>query len=822
MTPAVLVSVMPLLWLHLLLLAHLQRPSLCFKSKGDDIIILGGGGGGGGAGGAGPIIMEDGGKRGKGNTIIIIPPSPPPPHHFPRPHEAFMDSMYGSASYEAMPVMSHAPPMHSRHENPYHMPPPPPFHRMPASHVMPPPQSYYRDSAPVPETVIKKKKKKKKKKPKPSTTTTTTTTPPPPVVAMHYGGDMSAPGMPSALFDNFYSTFTSENSNNQGYGNAQSSYNMPAMMKMMQQYSNDGGGSNGGGHAGPDAPSNDGGGDRGGHGNTFEFPKIPQIIIKVPAPIVNVPQPIVNVPAAVVNVSVPEIRIPQTQVTVPAPIVNVPTPVVNVPAANVSVNVPNISVPPAVVNVPKKLVLKKEFRITSDTKSMKGQMAGKSMGYNQMADSEHINFDEDEEDGYSSAGSSQRQDKTSAEVIYDRETASVQSPGDQESPEYSDYGSEGTPPSRPPPTLASKPLSSLRRQRPQNRLHPTQRHASDARRRPEGNQLRQSAQQRPMAVHYDSRDTATPSHQSDPRLTPLQQHFAQSPPEQYQGPAVRVTIPVRVRAKQPGTRAGDGRTQRQQQAGRQHLSQVSPALQFDDEATAHAVSEFPDSRGENTTPGGQSKPVSAREMIDFFQSNNFKPLTSNPNLHVMSDDKKEPNIIFEQTDSPVPMSVSFEADQTVFEDKGSFPPARDANSVANSHPTDQGIVFEDIPSQELSSAVESHVPSSDALIYDDPRGASPYAPSASSLSFPQQQSSHFSEQVAASLEAAQTRRPIFVHKRKTLTRRRKKVHSPPPSLEVSSHDSQTPTASMPIQLASSSLSSPSPYRLPHERRPTAR
>lgn len=664
-----------------------------------------------------------------------------------------------------------------------------------------------------------KKKKKKKKKPKATTTTTTTTpAPPPPAMSIYYPPPMQYQPEQPATFENFY--YTQENSNNNGYGNAQSSYNMPAMMKMMQQYagSNDqvnqpesaSGGGRGGGGGG------DGAYDKGGNSNTFEFPKIPQIIIKVPAPIVNVPQPIVNVPAAIVNVSVPEIRIPAAQVTVPAPIVNVPTPIVNVPAANVSVNVPNITVPPAIVNVPKKLVLKKEFRIASPQSSTKSMRGG---GYNQMADSEQIEFDDEEDDeNYSSAGSSHRQDKTSVKQV-----------SNQQAP---DYGNEIYPPVRQP--LPVTHYSSSRRKKPRSRppSRPSDQQPDYNFQNQNMNQQSQPAHERSNSVHFDDPDS-TPMQQEnnsppDFQLTPVQHHFSRSPPLQYQTSTSGQQRPTHKPSGRP--RNFKPQSHHQQQREQYHQQQGSPppqSSQFDDQVQQqHDYTDVPDQQSQQQDydhqqqerPPDHSKspsPSLTEKAIDFLRNNNFQPL-SNSNLQglqVMRDDKKQPNIIFEQTTSPVPEAVSFESDQTILDDRSLTDP-----NPHNHQQRNDGIVFEDIPAHEFTAVAESKVPSPDAMMYEDQRDSAVYSTPMhhmnqhhKSLSIPRQQSS--------ALSSPQTSRSTMVNGRKSRNRRRKRVRIQSHSNEGSNSDATTsqnldagasrnehaPAAaatSMPIQLTS--------------------
>ena len=798
------------LWL-LLLLCNLLPRAQCFRSKGDDIIIVGGTDSSGGSGG--PIIMDDGGKKGKGSTIIIIPPPPPSP--FPR-RDPFMDSMFGAASFETMPVMSQPPHMEQMqvvNQRPHqymHPPPPgappPPYPRM-SGNLMPPPPHYFGEPMPPPPSA---KKKKKKKKSTSTTTTTTTTTPAPPQMAIHYNPPVQYPEQPSpSAFDNFY--FTSENNNNNGYSNAQSSYNMPAMMKMMQQYAV----SSENTPQVPEEPASSGSSsyDKGLGISTYEFPKIPQIIIKVPAPIVNVPQPIVNVPAAIVNVSVPEIRVPQALVTVPAPIVTVPAPIVNVPAANVTVNVPNIDVPPAIVNIPKKLVLKKEFRIATDRKPVNG-MAVKRMngnGYKQMADSEHIEFDDDEDENYSSAGSSHRQDKTTAEFHYAKDAAHEQH---QQNLDYKEYGNDYYAPIRQtvPPASHSALVASGQRKKQRARLPPRsrdQRLQVDYRFQNQNTkQHSQRGYEKPVVVNYESPESTQQQQVSDipddNRLTPIQLHFSRSTPLQYQTPSTSSS--VRPTQKLLSQRPRNFKHHiHHQQREQTHPAPQSP--QFDDQPQPQQqdYTETPDQRQQDDdrqphrSPGHVKSPsssVTEKEVIEFLRNNNYKPMRSNSNsqLQVMRDDMKEPNIIFEKTESPLPESVSFESDQTILDDKSSNAPDPDPQ---NNQQSNDGIVFEDIPSHEFSVVAEGNAPASDVMMYDDQKDLAVYSTPMQPIvqhhqSHPNPNRPSSAGHQAASYPASPGASSAMANDRNSLIRRRRKmVRAQPEFNEESKTDTAT-------------------------------
>lgn len=778
---------MPLLLLLLLIYLESCVQSSAFKQKGDDIIIIGGPGGGTSGG---PIVMDDGGKRGKGSSTIIIIPPPPPPA--PR-RDPFMDSMFGAASYEAMPIMSPAPaPISNRYMHPPPPPPPPPPY---TRNMMPMHPNMYGEPMPPPSPPKKKKKKKKKVT---TTTTTTTTTTPSPIITPIYSQVVPYPDAPPA-FDNFYYA-PDNNNNNNGYFSGQSSYNMPAMMKMMQQFANSNdnnapapdlsggggsygtsGGSTGGGYGGAGGSAGSdmrGGSDKNSNSNTFEFPKIPQIIIKVPAPIVNVPQPIVNVPAAIVNVSVPEIRIPQTQVTVPAPVVNVPAPIVNVPAANISVNVPQIDVPPAIVNVPKKLVLRKELRIASDNKPRSGGRSSRPMkvsgGYAQTADSEQIQFDDDSDDeSYSPAGSSHRQDQRFADLNYAKYSS-------QQQLQNTDYGSVVYAPTRPtaPPVSPPAPrvhppafLPKLQRNRPQMSRNREKEPSADYIFQDQNvNQQSQQAYDRPTMTHMESPAGRHQYPDSDvsPDHTPIQNHFSRSPPLQYHPP----TSPP----SRPAVKLFHGGGVRQHMRQRPSTTTSPQNQQFDDDARDSGYPEQRDQHQEEERPPNYSKPqspeVTEEAVIEFLRKNNMKPLTKNANLQVIRDDKKQPNIIFEKTESPVPESVSYESDQTIFDDRN--PNVADPQ---NNQRNNDGIVFEEIPSHEFTAVAESEASVSDSMMYEDQKDSVAYSTTSQPivhLSNPTPNRRHLE---ANSAQSAQESSSIRVNGKKTLIRRRKKAQS---------------------------------------------
>jgi hypothetical protein len=780
---------MPLSVLQFFLLIYLESyvQSSPFKSKGDDIIIIGGSDG---SGGGGPIVMDDG-KRGKGSsTIIIIPPPPPTATR----RDPFMDSMFGAASFEAMPIMSPAPPPMSNYQ--MHPPPPPPPPPPYPRNMMPMPPMY---GEPMPTPSPPKKKKKKKKKATTTTTTTSTTTPAP-AITPYFSPVIpySPPDAPPA-FENFYYTpDNSNNNNNNGYISGQSSYNMPAMMKMMQQYAsgNDNitpppelsGSAGGGGSGGMGIGGGGGSNDKYSNSNTFEFPKIPQIIIKVPAPIVNVPQPIVNVPAAIVNVSVPEIRIPQPQVTVPAPIVNVPTPIVNVPAANISVNIPNIEVPPAVVNVPKKLVLKKEFRIATDHKPMGGgsrpakPMKATSGTYTQMSDSEHIQFDDDDDESYTQAGSSYRQDQR----LVDADPYKYSS---KHKPQNNEYGSVVYAPTRPPapPPRAYLPEPASRVQRPRHQVvknrdkEPT----IDYSFHHNINQQSEQAYDQPPVMHSEFPDSRHEYPVRDAQdHTPIQQHFAHRPPLQYHPPS---STPARTTVKIFHGGGGQQHTRKRPQTtaspqNQQYDEEGRDQGNSDDRNRQHQEEEEP-----QRPTKAQSRDVTEEEVIEFLRKNNMKPLTKNANLQVMRDDRKQPNIIFEKTESPVPESVSYESDQTIFDDRNPNAAADAANNQRNN----DGIVFEEIPSHEFTAVAESEASVSDNMMYEDQKDSVAY----STTSQPIVHQSNSAPNHRFEATSAQDSGSIRVNRKRGLIRRRKKTQS--------DHQSQGST----IAVATSSQSS---------------
>lgn len=177
----------------------------------------------------------------------------------------------------------------------------------------------------------------------------------------------------------------------------------------------------------------------------------------------------------------------------------------------------------------------------------------------------------------------------------------------------------------------------------------------------------------------------------------------------------------------------------------------------------------------------------------------------------MRDDKKEPNIIFEKTTSPVPESVSFESDQTIFDD-GSL---TDPNPHSHQQQRSDGIIFEEIPAHELTAVAESNVPSPDAMMYEDQRDSAGYSTSMHHMN--QHQGSHsIPRQQSSALSSPQISRSILVNGR---NRRRKRVQIQSHPSEGSEADATTsqdldpgasrnehaPAAatSMPIQLPSS-------------------
>lgn len=131
----------------------------------------------------------------------------------------------------------------------------------------------------------------------------------------------------------------------------------------------------------------------------------------------------------------------------------------------------------------------------------------------------------------------------------------------------------------------------------------------------------------------------------------------------------------------------------------------------------------------NSPDNNNNYALSDRQVFDLMQSNQ-KSSSFDSNLHVLSDDSREPNIIFEKTGPPVISSSSFFGDQY-----------RDASTKDSSHsevadPTDKseespkaffrdsrdGIIFEELPKNPKKKKKELmlYQDQTDAPVYVEP------------------------------------------------------------------------------------------------------
>ena len=133
----------------------------------------------------------------------------------------------------------------------------------------------------------------------------------------------------------------------------------------------------------------------------------------------------------------------------------------------------------------------------------------------------------------------------------------------------------------------------------------------------------------------------------------------------------------------------------------------------------------------NSPDNNNNYALSDRQVFDLMQSNQKSSSSFDSNLHVLSDDSREPNIIFEKTGPPVISSSSFFGDQY-----------RDASTKDSSHseaadPTDKseespkaffrdsrdGIIFEELPKKPKKKKKKElmlYQDQTDAPVYVEP------------------------------------------------------------------------------------------------------
>ena len=127
-------------------------------------------------------------------------------------------------------------------------------------------------------------------------------------------------------------------------------------------------------------------------------------------------------------------------------------------------------------------------------------------------------------------------------------------------------------------------------------------------------------------------------------------------------------------------------------------------------------------------------PLTNSQVMQLLRTTSLSPSTSpqvtDPNLHVLSDDQREPNIIFEKAEPPPNPGISFFNDQ--------FNSASTDSGQTTSEPSDpspedngqgfyrdhrDGIIFEELPSSSLKPKKK---PKKDLMLYQDQTDAPVY------------------------------------------------------------------------------------------------
>jgi len=582
------------------------------KSKGEDIIIIGGGQGGDG------MILHGGGgggkKNKKSNTIIIIPQQ--------KKQQYPMDLLSPPMSY-------HPGSMESVHESASFIPGPVPL--LPSgAYPMPRysfPQNQNRNNNPMkahPKAKTKQRKSKKHIKPTaapsdekeiPETTQKTIQ-----LLEelqeekrqLQRARQMNSLTQSLAQFPNL----TPVNPVNLDFFAMKPSENEAHMMYNDQGKGNGvyGGGFGGGFNAGGNYA----------RGPSMEYPKIPQIIIKVPAPIVNVPTPIVNVPPAIVNVSVPPIHVPPAHVMVPPAVVEVPAPVVNV-------EVPPVMVPPAIVKVPKKLVIRKDLKRNGRDKYEEDESA---IDIEEVVDPNRprkgkfkngVHYEETEDDDDHYLNPIKLPSRTSI-------------PRRKQKDHITQYMHPHHYPPPPPPSQQFYPENF----RP--RLHPE-------------NEIFHHPHPHPQ-VHYET-FTGNPRPRYHPPMM-MHRHSLQYPGP----PPDHLRLSFRSPVKSMEHKNMDNESSLHFDVMSTSTERMeSPHVFFEPNPESHdspvSVSEQSLSQTNKSPETLSHDSLPENDVIDLSNSLS-SPLTSSSisdsNLHVMSDDRKEPNIIFEKI-GPPPLNV---------------------------------------------------------------------------------------------------------------------------------------------------------------------
>lgn len=252
--------------------------------------------------------------------------------------------------------------------------------------------------------------------------------------------------------------------------------------------------------------------------------------------------------------------------------------------------------------------------------------------------------------------------------------------------------------------------------------------------------LQASFQFQANGVQYDSKQSDGVRH---PQYNQQYQHPDYQPVrlKQPQGQMLRLTIPVPV--LDSSSFRNQKQNQRQQQSVNdfktndmisQLINPTAPTLpnpqayyrpppyqRFDFDTNVNYNSQDDNNNNNNY-------PLTDRQVLDLIHSKPQSSLGDN-NLHVLSDDSREPNIIFEKTEPPMSPATYFEDQfrdastglgQTMTETMTETPEPTEESPKAFYRDSRDGIIFEELPKDKKSNK-------QDMMMYQDQTNAPVYA-----------------------------------------------------------------------------------------------